>query len=116
MSNKEIIIFLITQEIKHTKFLHSLSNIGLEPEDHYITVLDGIYPLMKSEIELPKDTHFPKMTDHLVDIYYRAIERIKDYPHLNLSREFESLAEACYNLVISHIKSEINKQKELVNL
>ena len=30
--NKEIIIFLITQEIKHTKFLQSLSNIGLEPE------------------------------------------------------------------------------------
>ena len=100
--NKENIIFLITQEIKHTKFLQSLSNIGLEPEDHYITVLDGILPLIYAEVGKP----MAEMTDELVDIYYGAIDRVKDYPNLELSREFRPLAESCYQLVVAYIESK----------
>lgn len=92
MDNKDIIIHLITRELKHNRFIIGLRDLGLEPQDFSIDLLDAILPLMG----LPpyKGDVVPTISDQLADTYYRFLDRVKDYPVDVLTRDLKPLAVA----------------------
>lgn len=90
MENKELIINLIQQDLKHNQLLLGLKNIGLGRGDlHYLRILDIVCKLM----DVPEGD----IADRWGAVYSSIMEDAINYEITSSGESLRSLAEACYS-------------------
>jgi len=102
--NKEIIISLIQQDLKHNQLTTGLKNIGLDPGIHSLEIIKIVARLMGIEIN--------NISDQWIETYLNFIEKAHLYKISDLAEELLPLAEECYILLLScqNIEKQISDQ------
>ena len=100
MKNKELLIDLIQQDLKHNQLIIGLDKIGLEgSEMHNLRILEMVAKLMKVPKTLQEDW---------TNAYMLCMEESVNYQITNRGESLKPLAEVCYNRLKQLIKkSEI---------
>lgn len=102
MGNKQLIIRLIQQDLKHCQLLFGLDKIGLDGNDkHHLQILDIIYDLMK----VPQSIEFEWGATYQNYMKQALLLEIG-----NADTHLKPLAELCYK----HLRMLVNcEQKQL---
>lgn len=100
MKNKELLINLIQQDLKHNQLVIGLDKIGLEgSEMHNLRILEMVSKLMKVPKTLQEDW---------TKAYMLCMEEAVNYQITNRGESLKPLAEVCFNRLKQLIKkSEI---------
>ena len=99
MSNKELIISLIQQDLKHSQLVSGLDNIGLEAsEKHCLQLLDIVAELM----EVPEGNLEFDWGRMYVSLMAESVHFDIDYT----SDDLRPYAEACYAELTNVLNSE----------
>lgn len=104
MSNKQLIVRLIQQDLKHCQLLFGLNRIGLDgDEKHHLQIFDIIYELMKvpESIELDWGVTYQ---NYMKQVSLIEIEQTD--AHLKL------LAELCYK----HLRTLVQYERKQLKL
>lgn len=101
MKNKELLIDLIQQDLKHNQLIMGLDKIGLEgSEMHNLRILEMVSKLMKVPKALQEDW---------TNAYMLCMEESVNYQITNRGESLKPLAEVCYNRLKQLVKkSEIS--------
>ncbi len=98
MSNKELIINLIQQDLKHSQLILGLDDLGMEASDkHCLEILDIVANLMKvpdGEIEY-----------EWCGLYVTYMQNCKKVGVTHTSETMRPFAEACYAGLVEIINS-----------
>lgn len=103
-ANKNIIINLIQQDMRHNQLLRGLQKIKLNTDFHSSEIMDIVGLLM----ELPKEYE----NDHWAKTYISFMEEASKHPFTDRGFELLPLAEECYQLLIScqNIEQRVSEQ------
>lgn len=93
MKSKELIIKLITQDMKHTQLLNGLRSSGLNPEMHYLSIVNVVVILMEGYA----GTEWTDVSDDLGKLYFGFLDEAEKLPITNDDEDLKPLAEDCYN-------------------
>lgn len=89
MKNKDLIISLIHQDLKHNQLISGLENLGLDGEEvHCLSVLEIVFKLMK----IPEG----EISDKWGELYSNFIEEAQNYSITSKGETLIPLAESCY--------------------
>lgn len=89
MKNKELLIDLIQQDLKHNQLVIGLDKIGLEgSEMHNLRILEMVSKLMKVPKALQEDW---------TNAYMLCMEEAVNYQITNRGESLKNLAEVTYN-------------------
>ncbi len=100
MQNKELVISLIQQDLKHHQLVTGLDNIGLEAFDkHLLELFDVIYNLM--EVPESAESEWGKT-------YTRYMNFAVNYEVESTSKSLEPLAGGCFQ----HLQAIIDIENE----
>lgn len=104
MKSRDIIIHLITQDMKHNQLLSALRNTGLNPREHYLSIINIVITLMGGHMESKRD--WSEIGDDLSNLYFGFIEKAEKQKFTGYDEDLKPLAEACYQSLskyLSHI-------------
>ncbi|PCJ94926.1 MAG: hypothetical protein COA50_11125 [Flavobacteriaceae bacterium] len=103
MHNKDLIVQLIQQDLKHSQLTQGLQKLGLN--DSGIHCLDLI-SIVASLMGIPKG----KIQDHWAAIYGSFLDEAHKHPISNLAEELKPLAEKCYDMLFActEIENQLN--------
>lgn len=103
MGNKQLIVRLIQQDLKHCQFLNELNRVGLGGNDkHDLALLDIIYDLMNVPQSIEIDWG---------QVYAQYVHAAKKYPITEASDSLRPLAKKCYK----HLKCIVDLEDELLS-
>ncbi len=87
--NKDVIIDLIQQDLKHYQLIYGLEQLGLQGSGiHHLQLLEIIYQLMQILSE--------KKNDYLAETYAAFMSMATEYEITPLGESLRPLAKECY--------------------
>lgn len=99
MQNKELIISLIQQDLKHSQLVLGLDELGMEASDkHCLDILDIVYNLMKvpgGHVEYD-----------WCRLYVTFMQECKTVGVTHTTETMKPFAEACYNGLVEIVNSD----------
>lgn len=99
MSNKQLIVRLIQQDLKHCQLLYGLNRVGLDGgEKYHLQIFDIVYDLMK----VPQSLEFEWGT-----IYQNYMKQAFLLEIGDTDAHLKPLAELCYK----HLRMLVNFEK-----
>jgi hypothetical protein len=104
MNNKNLIIQLIIQELKHHRLILGLRNLGFESDIDSFSLFEIILPLLG--IEVGPDQDYTGVLEKLYNTYYEYLDKVEEYPINSLNKDLEPLAKISYESLINIIKLE----------
>ncbi|MBN4062176.1 hypothetical protein JYU20_03155 [Bacteroidales bacterium AH-315-I05] len=104
MTNKDLIIQLIQQDLKHNQLTGGLQKAGLETDLHNLEIIEVVARLM----DVPKG----EVSNQWEETYISFLEQAVEYKISDRAEELLPLAEECYNLLVAcqNIESRISEQ------
>lgn len=105
MQNKELVISLIQQDLKHHQLVTGLDNIGLEAFDkHLLELFDVIYDLM--EVPESAESEWGKT-------YTKYMNFVVNYDVESTSESLKPLAGGCFIHLKAIVDIENERKREL---
>lgn len=99
MENKELILRLIQQDLKHNQLTHGLFQIGLENNGtHDLDILSIVAQLM----QVPQG----KFEDRWCDLYFSYMNEASKTEIANNTENLLPMAQDCYNMLQNYIEIE----------
>jgi hypothetical protein len=105
MNNKDLILQLIQQDIKHNQLTEGLRQLGLDDNGlHCLDILTIVARLM----DIPKG----KVQDRWAEIYGSFLDETHKHPVSDLGEELKPVAEKCYEMLLActEIENRINSK------
>ena len=103
--NKQLVIRLIRQDLKHNQLVYGLEGLGFADKGlHGLEILEIIAELM----EVPEE----KITGAWIGTYIEFLERSTDYKITGNGTNLLPLAEECYNVLLARLDNEGQKRSE----
>lgn len=102
MSNKELIITLIQQDLKHTQLTSGLDKAGLDTEKHHLQLLELVSDLM----EVPEQIDFD-----WGQAYYDLLQEAEKFEIGHTTDALRPYAELCYRQLSLYLEIERMKTK-----
>lgn len=100
MSNKQLIVRLIQQDLKHCQLLYGLNRVGLDgDEKHHLQIFDIVYDLMK----VPQSLEFDWGATYQNYMKQALLLEIG-----NTDTQLKPLAELCYK----HLRMLVNCERK----
>lgn len=99
MENKDLIIQLIQQDLKHSQLTEGLRQMGLD--DFGLYTLD-ILSIVAHLMNIPKE----KITDRWAEIYGGFLDKAYQHEVADRGEELIPVAEKCYELLLACTKNE----------
>lgn len=90
--DRNLIINLILQDLKHNQLTLGLKNIGLDTDLHNLEIIEVVGSLMGLKEE--------EMSDQWVETYFSFLKQARQFPISYDSEKLKLLAEECYNLLL----------------
>jgi hypothetical protein len=91
--NRELIVSLIQQDLKHNQLTTGLAKLGLEPDVHSLEIVEVVARLMGVEKG--------DVSDQWVKTYFSFLDRAHHFKISELAEELKPLAEECYDLLVA---------------
>lgn len=89
MQNKDLVIRLIQQDMKHHQLISNLESIGLRSDGiYYLELMEIISEIM----QVPKDD----IEDRWSNTYLHFMNQVSNYPVTSKGEGLMDLAEECY--------------------
>ena len=97
MKNKDLIIQLIKQDLKHQKLVSGLAQVGLEDRNFYdLEIISIVQDLM----QITNDD----LTDTFTDVYYSFMKEVSNVEVAELEEKTLAIASRCYEMLRSVVK------------
>lgn len=95
MDQKELILQLIQQDLKHHQLIHGLRQLGLQDDGLYNL---NILPIVARLMGVPEG----EIAEEWAAIYLDSMERALDVGVSALGKELRAVAEGCYAGLVGH--------------
>ena len=97
MKNKDLIIQLIKQDLKHQKLLSGLEQVGLEDNNYYdLEIISIVQELMQIKSD--------DLSDTFTDVYYSFMREVINVEVTELDDQVPAIASQCYDMLRSLVK------------
>ena len=97
MKNKDLIIQLIKQDLKHQKLLSGLEQVGLEDNNYYdLEIISIVQELMQIKSD--------DLSDTFTDVYYSFMREVINVEVTELDDKVPAIASQCYEMLRSLVK------------
>ena len=90
MENKDLILILIQQDVKHNQLTTCLSKLGLDPEVHSLEIVTRLMGVEKGDV-----------SDQWAKIYFSFLDQAYRFKISERAEELKPLAEECHNLLVA---------------
>jgi hypothetical protein len=97
LSNKEIIIQLIEQDLKHNRLIWNLQKLGMNPDLHALSIINVVEKLMGLEVSQMTDL---ETNDLWYNTYADFLRQSVNFSLTPLGEELRPFAEQCYKQLI----------------
>ena len=93
MNNKNLIVLLIQQDLKHNQLVEALWKAGLNANIHALQISDIVASLMGMREE--------EISDQWTEIYFSFLDQAHCYKISEMAEDLKPLAEECYNTLLA---------------
>ena len=93
MDNRQLIISLIQQDLKHNQLTTGLAKLGLDPDVHSLEIVEVVARLMGVEKG--------DVSDQWAKIYFSFLDQAYRFKISERAEELKPLAEECYDLLVA---------------
>ncbi len=100
MKNKDLIITLIQQDLKHTQLTSGLDKVGLDTEKHHLQLLELVSDLM----DVPEEIDFD-----WGQVYYDLLREAEKFKIGHTTDALRPYAELCYRQLALYMELEQTK-------
>ena len=102
--NKELVISLIQQDLKHCQLVSGLEGLGFDSGGiHSLEILEIVSKLM----DVPKG----RVSDEWGQVYHDFMEQAVHYKIVHRSESLRSLAESCYSKLFNLLEANRSCRK-----
>jgi len=96
-TNRELIISLILQDLRHYQLTAALAKVGLDADLHDLEIMEAVAELMG----IARDG----ISDQWGELYFSYVHRAPDYDVSIRGRSLEFLAEECYDVLVACMRA-----------
>lgn len=93
MENRELIISLILQDLRHYQLTAALTKAGLDADLHDLEIMEVVAQLMGIESG--------QLTDQWADLYFNYVYRAPEYEVSERGKTLRPLATECYDVLVA---------------